>query len=130
MRSAALRWIVLAFTCAWFGVLVPIHQRGSIQLPGGGTSCCETKKTETAQADVPACHRKPVAPADDHDAPPAKPASNCAVCYFVAALDLPAPVLLTVPPLGPAEPLPTFDLPTPAEREYIATCLERGPPLA
>jgi hypothetical protein len=131
MRLPALRWLVLVFTCAWFGVLVPVHQRGAIQLPGSAAHACCMKPGGDAvagAASVPACHRK--AATEDKDAPAGKSSGNCAVCYFVAGLDLPAPVMLDVPPLGGAEPIATFDLPAPAEREHVRTRFERGPPLA
>ena len=117
MRSLTLRWLVLLFTAAWFGVLVPVHQRGAIQLPGGTTSCCAHKAEK-------ACHSGSQKP----DVPAKGGSGNCAVCYFVAGLDLPAPVMLDVPPLGPAEPTDRVDLPIPAEREHIRTRCERGPP--
>jgi hypothetical protein len=121
MRSLALRWLVLLFTGAWFGVLVPMHQRGAIQLPGAPASCC-------AHRDVAdrACHKGP----SKSDAPAKNGSGNCAVCYFVATLDLPASVMLDVPPLGPAEPVERLDLPVPADREHVRTRCERGPPLA
>jgi hypothetical protein len=124
MQSLALRWFVLLFTVAWFGVLVPIHQRGAIQLPGSPvSSCCVHKNDGTA---AKACHGEP----QQSQNPTRNSSGNCAVCFFVAGLDLPAPVMLDVPPLGPAEPVAQFDLPVPAEREHIRTHFERGPPLA
>ena len=125
MRSSALRWLVLLFTIAWFGVLVPVHNRGAIQLPGSAAHACCKQSSDAAAANVPACHK----PKSDGKPEPAKSGGgNCAVCYFVAGLDLPAPVMLDVPPLGPAEPVAQFDLPTPAEREHTRTRCERGPP--
>lgn len=121
MRRPALRWLVLLFTCAWFGVLLPVHNRGAIQLPGSpGPTCCQRVTSPSKP-----CHQTP-----GKDCPPGKPAGNCAVCYFVAGLDLPVPVMLDVPPLGPAEPVARFELPAPAEREHTRARCERGPPLA
>jgi hypothetical protein len=131
MRLPVLRWLVLLFTCAWFGVLVPVHNRGAIQLPGsGGHACCTKPAEAVADASVPACHRKAAAKPHCPTDQPSKGSGNCAVCYFVAGLDLPVPVMLDVPPLGLAEPIATFDLPTPADREHVRTRCERGPPLA
>src|SRR4051794_6505637 len=98
MRSLTLRWLVLLFTVAWFGVLVPVHQRGAIQQPGSAApSCC----THRLVAGV-SC---PGGDSQKSDAPAKGSSGNCAVCYRVFGLDLPAPVMLDVPPLGLAEPV-------------------------
>ncbi len=141
MHRPALRWLVLLFTCAWFGVLVPVHNRGQITLGGPraaatATACCPGEAK--ARPAVAACH--PVKPAaaetparaNAADAPPddAPAAGDCAVCHFIAALDLPAPVLLDAPPLGAARPPARFGLPEPARLALIHACRERGPPVA
>jgi hypothetical protein len=126
MRRPAVRWLVLLFTCAWFGVLVPVHRRGAIQLPGATPACC-AHKSVAADAPASACHD---AGSRKSQAPTKSGSGNCAVCFFVAGLDLPAPVMLDVPPLGMAEPIARFDLPHPADREHVRTRCERGPPLA
>lgn len=79
MRSAALRWLVLAFTCAWFGVLAPVHQRGVVQLPGSSPAkdCCTTKPKHG-------------------DTAPVRNTGNCAVCHLIATLDLPSTTDLSV----------------------------------
>jgi len=38
-------------------------------------------------------------------------------------------VMLDVPPLGQANPVAQFELPSPAEREHVRARCERGPPL-
>src|SRR3954468_19055953 len=97
MSSRLLRWMVLGFTCLWFGVLLPVHQRGQIQLPGSA-------------ARVGACARcgRPEAPA--HKGEPAKSApkdpGNCAVCHFIAGLNVPPPVTVYVVRLGLTNVIP------------------------
>jgi hypothetical protein len=85
MRRRALHWLVLGFTTLWFGVLVPVHNRGEITLPGSGTfqadrtghACCAAtpgpKRAEPCHAPAPAR------------------GGTCAVCSFIAALDAPPP---------------------------------------
>ena len=101
MSSRLTRLLVLGFACLWFGMLVPIHQRGQIQLPGG--------KSEAAAAGR--CQR-----ADGHCAKQSKPADqkgdtqqdrdNCAVCHFVAGLHAPPPVTVVETRLGLVRDLP------------------------
>ena len=91
MRSRLLRWIVLGFACLWFGMLLPVHQRGRIQLPGrvasrAHASCCR---------------------AHDGKQQPDKPANreNCAVCQLILGLHAPPPVTWYVERLGLIEVL-------------------------
>lgn len=92
-RKPLLNLVCLAWTAVWMGVLAPGHERGVVQLPGG--PACAVSATE-APADRPhACCSRP---ADTEDAPPADPASNCAVCRLLATLDAPPTIDLSVPP--------------------------------
>jgi hypothetical protein len=90
MNSRLLRCILLGFTCLWFGMLVPMHQRGQIQLPGSereqasdaGVGCCQ-------KASKPSCHNGK----SSKDGKPAAPnPGNCAVCHFIVGLHAPPPV--------------------------------------
>src|SRR5687768_9574812 len=85
------RWLLLAFACAWFGVLVPVHQRGIVQLPGPARChpCCPD------QVETAAAGGKCPAP----DPAKGKDPSNCAICYFIATLDVPPPLTIYVPRL-------------------------------
>ena len=56
MRRRPLHWLVLCFATVWFGVLVPVHNRGEIALPGDGPSA--------ASAATPRCHYAPAAESD------------------------------------------------------------------
>lgn len=109
-------WWLIAFTFAWFGMLVPAHDRGRIQLPGlpaaGEHSCCAT-----------AAHKK-------SDPAPVKNTGNCAVCYFIATLDLPPAFELGIEPLALAAienaPQPAAVVPAGPSLTYRS----RGPPQA
>ena len=90
MQSRAVHWLVLWFATLWFGVLVPVHNRGEIKLPGtagaAAHQCCPTEP-----------------PNHGGDAPvPAAPQSTCAVCFFIATLDVAPPVTVAPVRLGPA----------------------------
>ena len=98
MSRRALRWLVLGFATLWFGVLVPVHNRGQIAVAGSG---CDS--APACHASRPPCHQQ----APD---PPARPTRACAVCYFIAGLDAPPPVTVVETLLGPAG---TVDPPAP-----------------
>ncbi len=117
MRGRAFRFLLLLLIAVWFGVVVPLHPRGAIKLGGGGCgsdvkACCHTDKAGDS-------HSKPK-PAD----------SQCAICNFLATLDLPPSIGMDVPPLGLIEHVTP---PAPQSAPVIA-CLspasERGPPTA
>ena len=88
MSSRLLRWMVLGFACLWFGMLVPVHQRGQIRLSDGGATAAAAG--HCSRPDAP-CHRK----AQDGKKQPEKPANrdNCAVCQLIIiGLHAPPPV--------------------------------------
>jgi hypothetical protein len=94
--------MVLGFACLWFGMLVPVHQRGQIQLPGSNATADTT--THCNRPDAP-CHRKAL---DGKQQQPGKPANreNCAVCQFIIfGLHAPPPVTWYVERLGLVEVL-------------------------
>ena len=104
MSRRALHWLVLGFTTLWFGVLVPVHNRGEMAVAGAYDGCAEH---DTAAAPVRACHRVADAPPAKHghcpdqgpDSAP-RPGRACAVCFFIAGLDAPPPVSLIETRLG------------------------------
>lgn len=93
MQSRALRIAVLAWVGLWFGLLVPWHTRGAVQLPGKNasgpsfTTCCATSKPDDTASQE--------SPLDKGG-----PASNCAVCHFIATLDIPLPTVFYEPLSG------------------------------
>ena len=126
MRRRPLHWLVLCFATLWFGVLVPVHNRGEIAVAGGRPTALDAAKSH--------CHSAPAAESDvgGSQCPEKKPcpARACAVCFFVAGLDAPPPISVVVTRLGAAGVL---DLPPPAELPAARVTLpfhSRAPPLA
>jgi hypothetical protein len=123
----ALRWLVLCFATLWFGVLVPVHNRGEITLPGAEKSCHAAAKACCATG-----ARLPDAGAHDPNCPdPAsRPSGPCAVCFFISGLHAPPPVTVVVTRLGLVgshdSPVPQ-DLPA---RRVTLPFHNRAPPLA
>jgi hypothetical protein len=101
MSSPLLRWSVLAFACLWFGMLVPVHQRGQIQLPGGRADAASAVHCKGADGH---CNKK-TKPAGKQDGTP-KGRENCAVCHFVAGLHAPPPVTAVEARLGLVRDMP------------------------
>ena len=118
MSRRAINWSVAVFALAWFGVLVPVHNRGQIA-PFGARTCADD------HACCPDAHAERV---------PAKGAPNpgraCAVCFFIAGLHTPPPptfVSHTFVLAGSTKVLP------PARPDAAALDLHinsRGPPAA
>lgn len=110
MSSRFLRWMVLGFACLWFGMLVPIHQRGMIQLPGPSRADATTPQAShcSRSGDVNApCHKRQAASSerDGEKTPPVE--GNCAVCHFIVGLHAPPPVTVYVARLGLLREAPT-----------------------
>ena len=128
MSRRALHWIVLGFTTLWFGVLVPVHNRGEITLPGSGTHCA-------ARADalpVTRCHAAADSlPSSENTPDPALAKKGaCAVCFFIAGLDTPAPVTQIETRLGL---IGATDAPAPGDLPATRVLLpfhSRAPPVA
>ena len=113
MRHRLFRISLLVFVAIWFGVIVPGHRRGQITLAGCQTRCCES-------GSMPAGHSR-------HEPVP-QPAS-CAICHFLATLDLPTPVQLHVPVLAFARPAEFLYHASLFSSDVRLTCFERGPPI-
>lgn len=118
MRCRSLRIALLVVIAAWFGVVVPLHPRGIVRLAGAceaeGRACCRPVGTSTREDPSKSKH---------------VPVDGCAVCQFVATLDLPPAIGIDVPPLGLIEQL---NVPAPLEAPVIAwgdAHPERGPPI-
>jgi hypothetical protein len=123
MRRRVLHWLGLGFTTLWFGVLVPVHNRGEITLPGSdglpaaraGHACC-------------AAHTEPK-PADPCDAP-ASPRGTCAVCFFIATLDAPPPFTWVETRLGLAGVVESVRPGEPPAARVALPFHSRAPPAA
>ena len=123
MRCRALRIAMLCFVILWFEVLLPAHTRGQIVLAGSepaSRSCCGNLGATKNCASLP----------DGRKQQPLRSRGQCAVCHFIATLDLPPSVMLDVPGMTrrieSAQPSPRAK-PTLAPRY---TFPERGPPAA
>jgi hypothetical protein len=91
MSSRLLRWVVIAFTCFWFGALVPAHTRGQIKLAGSRSAAANTPETSHCSKGGH-CNKKSV-PSTKQEAPkPEQDTSDCAVCHLILGLHTPPPV--------------------------------------
>jgi len=100
MQSKSLRILAIIWLGWWFGMFLPGHQRGSVQLPGSGgkpqlSSCCPSEVTE-----APSCHAVPTKQNDSEDDSSDGSPSNCALCQIINTLSTPPTVLGSVEPLG------------------------------
>ena len=116
MTSRAFRILLLALVAAWYGAVLPGHQRGVVQMPGAGSGdpCCEQSKRHDA---------------DDPRESPNSPRS-CAVCFYMAALSQAAPPDLGIAPLGLRERERAPSSPAPVAVAVLPTYLGRAPPRA
>jgi hypothetical protein len=119
VRGRCFRILLLVTITLWFGVVVPLHPRGVIKLGGScaatsGKSCCAPAKGTTPQ--------------DSKSNKPFDP--QCAVCHFVATLDLPPAIGLDVPALGFVSVIPPVAPSDAPVLPFTPTWSERGPPVA
>lgn len=120
MSRRAVNWSVIVFALAWFGVLVPVHNRGQIA-PFGARPCADDHAC--CASDRPA---NP-SPAEGRDRNPAR---ACAVCFFIAGLDTPPPPTLVNHRFTPAA---RFEAAPPAVPDATPPALplhSRAPPVA
>jgi hypothetical protein len=125
--------LVLGFACLWFGMLVPVHQRGQVQLPGpagvdqaaaaaaGAGHCTRT------DADAP-CRKNHPEPGRDDDDDGAR--GNCAVCHFIAGLHAPPPITAVEASLGLLGELPPAATPVAPHRHPALPFHGLDPPAA
>lgn len=122
MSRRALHWLVLCFATAWFAVLVPVHNRGEIRLPGA---------TPSGEAIAGHCHQSaPTQPIDPCHDPAQESPGSCAVCYFVTTLDAPPPVTLIEARLGFVGAIEAHHSDAPVVVRVHLPFHSRGPPLA
>ena len=117
MSGKASRIFLLALLAVWYGAVLPGHTRGVVQLPG--TACATTPSTTC-------CDKKP---ANKSDAP-AKPASNCAVCHYMATLSAPPPLEHGIALLKSADVLTDVLVIQPTSAQIILPYHGRAPPAA
>jgi hypothetical protein len=105
MASRRFRLFVLGFVCLWFGMLVPVHQRGQIKLPGSERARDAAPAGHCSRASDPnsACHKQRQGGREQDS--PAR-GGDCAVCHFIAGLHAPPPAVVAEARLGFVEVLP------------------------
>jgi|SRR5687768_1870749 len=116
MSGKGSRIFLLLLLTAWYAAVLPGHTRGVVQLPGG--MACASSSPEKC---CPSKHSK------KSDAP-AKPASNCAVCHYMAALSAPPPFEHGLAPLKPADVLAVAVVIQPTSAQIILPYHGRAPP--
>ena len=98
------RWLQLAMVfwlTAWYGVIVPGHQRGMVLVPGAegriaaqAGSCCEENEAVLVCQEPPPADGSTPAPINKKKSDPNRVA-NCAVCAIAGLIDLPPPLVLS-----------------------------------
>lgn len=99
MRQRAIRILALVWVLAWFGVILPGHQRGVVRLPGlAGEATAETSDSTANRGTQPCplCVSEPSTGDDDSRSVPVR-GGCCALCQFMATLSTP-PVFAFDPP--------------------------------
>ena len=118
MKHRTASWLILLWAVAWFGLIVPIHNRGQIRLDEAdvGGCCHKSCASETDPSD-----QAPVSPED--------PVGHCAVCFLVAHLDVPAATGLTLFPCAMVEVSACTVERRPASIPDRSVDSDRGPPI-
>jgi hypothetical protein len=107
------RIFLLLFVTAWFGVAAPLHPRGVVTMGGA------------AQPDHKCCPSKRKCP--EKNTP--RPAVPCAICHFLATLDIPVAFSVHIAPLGLTD-IRRVDAPEAVQVAVVANpTSERGPPI-
>ena len=120
MVGKSVRIILLSLLTAWYAAVLPGHTRGVVQLPG--MACAATTSSPARCCDTKHSSKK-------SDAPP-KPASNCAVCHYMAALSAPPPLEHGIALLKPADVLRDVIVVQPTSAQIILPYHGRAPPAA
>jgi hypothetical protein len=107
------RIFLLVLLTVWYAAVLPAHTRGVVQLPGttdeASTGCCNHESSKKSDA-------------------PAKPATNCAVCHYMAALSAPPPLDHGIALLKPADVLRDVIVVQPTSARIILPYHGRAPP--
>ncbi|MCC7203501.1 MAG: hypothetical protein IT441_00345 [Phycisphaeraceae bacterium] len=133
MDRGRLHWVVVTLGVFWFGVFLPAHQRGAVQLPGPKPAAIAPGAAEcTSQmTGLPSCCRpRPVESSPTSGRGRPMPTRSCAVCHL-SELTVPPPPLV-IPPhrLALLLVLPVERSHAPDRLGPCVTYLGRAPPLA
>ena len=116
VRRTWLRILLAAYLLLWFGVIVPAHKRGVVQISPTASAC-----------DCCLCHDAAPAANNSSPAAPRQP-GNCAVCDSVAHLTLPPVFDFDLRPTGLLHKLPAQDGIDLISRLVLSPFDGRGPP--
>ena len=118
--------LVLGFACLWFGMLVPVHQRGQVQLPGpgGAERASAAARCNRTDADAPCRKDRPQPAGGDRES------GRCAVCHFIVGLHAPPPVTAVEAALGLLGTLPPESAPVAPRRHSALPFHGLDPPAA
>jgi hypothetical protein len=143
MKSSWFSIVMAVCTAAWFGVIVPGHQRGMVLVGGAerqaaAQSCCAMDAPKAADADdasTAACHEKSPEkssakkPGGKQKSDPFR-VKNCAVCDVAAVVDVPPPVSFVPVPDEPfARFRPIASDVSALELPFLTVPFKRGPPV-
>src|SRR6476620_6733949 len=92
--------LLLVFEAFFLNVVVPVHTRGVVTVPGTGPDGARAPYTG---AGCCAAHRSPGGNGDRNDAPSPDRQSRCAVCFFAATLSTPPAFEDVLEPHGPCD---------------------------
>jgi hypothetical protein len=127
-------WFMLIWAIAWFGVIVPGHTRGVVQLapdPMALASCHD--ENAKAPAPVDACCMGKPKPTTSGDASKDKPRpfmGKCALCDIAAKSVTAEPFHIDLPFVGLIELLPPPAVYTLSGVQFLIDPNSRGPPQA
>ncbi|MEX2214014.1 MAG: hypothetical protein WD768_07800 [Phycisphaeraceae bacterium] len=129
MQSRNLRILMLGFLALWFGMILPGHERGVIQLPGYAAAPGSDQASDCAtQSSCSSCCPTQSS-GGKSDSSKNRAPGHCAICYLLGVLDVPVTIAFTLP-----DPQ-LLDCLSPAMCQSIASVAslditrERGPPL-
>jgi hypothetical protein len=126
-------WLMLFWAFAWFGVIVPGHTRGIVQLapdPLATPSChSQPAPTQTTPTTDSCCMGKPKSTSNSKDAP--KPfMGKCALCDIAAKSVSAPPFTIDLPLVGLISLLPPPTVFTLSGVQFLIPQQSRGPPQA
>lgn len=132
-KSRFVRLLVVAWTTAWFGVIVPLHQRGQYTLPGQLPT--QPKACASIQASpmgCPSCCAGTFSTEADGPTGPATPTpaekSHCAICHIVALTSTPPNLEIVHRPLPTLVHLFDESIESALVVPWYSPCHSRAPP--
>lgn len=93
MFSPRFHNLILLWAIAWFGVVLPGHERGVIRVPGAPTvlRTDTERRVASGELQLSALSACPLCPLSRSGEDGEDPASTCALCQLIATLSVPVP---------------------------------------